>query len=152
MKNENLHPKIAEDATLGWATLGWATLRLVLAFITLLGATITLRAQQAAEPASKESAPDRTAVPVINPGILVKKVPPKYPKQARKQHIEGTVVLRATITKDGTISDLQLVSGHPMLAQAALDAVKKWKYRPYLKDGQAVEVETTITVNFALSR
>jgi len=59
--------------------------------------------------------------------------------------------MRATIAKDGTISDLQLVSGDPLLTQAALDAVKKWKYRPYLKDGQAVDVETQITVNFQLS-
>jgi protein TonB len=82
---------------------------------------------------------------------LIKKVRPKYPKQARKQHVEGTVIMRATIAKDGTISDLQLVSGDPLLTQAALDAVKKWKYRPYLKDGQAVDVETQITVNFQLS-
>ena len=109
-------------------------------------ARITLCAQQSADPAAKEP------VPVITPGKLIRKVSPKYPKQARKQRIEGTVVLRAIITKDGKIGDLQLISGHPMLAQPALDAVKKWKYRPYLKDGQAVEVETQITVNFQLSQ
>jgi periplasmic protein TonB len=83
--------------------------------------------------------------------MLITKVAPKYPKQARKKHIQGTVTLHAVITKQGEISDLQLVSGDPMLAEAAMDAVKGWKYRPYLKDGERVEVETTIQVNFKLS-
>jgi protein TonB len=122
----------------------------------LFSATIPLHSQQSPELPSKELPPDQTepevgTVPAITPGKLIKKVRPKYPKQARKQHVEGTVIMRATIAKDGTISDLQLVSGDPLLTQAALDAVKKWKYRPYLKDGQALDVETQITVNFQLS-
>ena len=125
--------------------------------VAVFCAGMTLCAQQSPDPAPKEPPPiqiDPTVedLPAVTPGKLIKKVPPKYPKQARKKHIEGTVVLRATITKDGNIGDLQLVSGHPMLAQAALDAVKKWKYRPYLKNGQAVDVETEITVNFQLSQ
>ncbi|MGC2479012.1 MAG: energy transducer TonB, partial [Candidatus Sulfotelmatobacter sp.] len=61
------------------------------------------------------------------------------------------VVLRAVIDKQGNIQDLQLVSGHPMLVPAAIEAVKQWRYRPYLLNGQPVEVETTITVIFTLT-
>jgi periplasmic protein TonB len=92
--------------------------------------------------------PDSTGV---NTGLLIKKVNPKYPKKARKQKIEGVVVLKAKITQDGDIVDLSVVSGDPLLVQAAVDAVKQWKYRPYLRDGQPVEVDTEITVNFRLS-
>ena len=59
--------------------------------------------------------------------------------------------LQAVISKQGTIENLQLLSGHPMLARAALEAVKQWRYRPYVLNGEAVEVETDITVNFVLS-
>jgi len=86
----------------------------------------------------------------VNPGLLIKKVNPKYPRKARKQKIQGVVVLKAKITQDGDIVDLSVVSGDPLLVQAAVDAVKQWKYRPYLRDGQPVEVDTEITVNFRL--
>jgi protein TonB len=84
-------------------------------------------------------------------GMLIKKVPPKYPKKARKNHIEGTVVLHAKISKEGEIADLSVISGDPMLTQAALDAVKQWKYRPYLLEDKPVAVETEIRVNFQLA-
>jgi periplasmic protein TonB len=61
------------------------------------------------------------------------------------------VVLKAVISRDGTIENLQVLSGHPMLVRAAVDAVRQWRYRPYLLNGEAVEVETQITVNFVLS-
>jgi protein TonB len=61
------------------------------------------------------------------------------------------VVLQAVIGKDGTIQNLRVVSGHPMLAQAALDAVKQWRYKPYYLNGEPVDVDTTINVNFTLS-
>ena len=83
-------------------------------------------------------------------GLVVKKVPPVYPEAAKKAHIQGEVILRATIGKKGDVENLEIVSGHPQLAPAAIDAVKQWKYRPYMKDGHAVEVETDITVNFTL--
>jgi TonB family protein len=83
-------------------------------------------------------------------GLVVKKVPPVYPEAAKKAHVQGEVVLRATIGKKGDVENLQLVSGSPQLAPAAIEAVKQWKYRPYMKDGHAVEVETDITVNFTL--
>ena len=87
----------------------------------------------------------------VTSGLVIKKVSPKYPNKARKQHIQGTVVLMATISKDGNITDLKMVSGHPMLVDAAITAVKKWKYRPYLLQGHPVEVETQVLVNFTLA-
>ena len=87
----------------------------------------------------------------VTAGLLIKKVVPKYPKQARKKHIEGVVVMAAKISKNGDIVDLSVISGDPLLTQAATDAVKQWKYRPYLLQGQPVEVETQIQVNFQLS-
>ena len=66
--------------------------------------------------------------------------------------IEGTVVLTATISKAGTIENLRVASGPAMLQQAALDAVKEWRYRPYLLNGEPVEVETTVNVVFTLGR
>jgi protein TonB len=84
-------------------------------------------------------------------GLLVRKVPPVYPPLARQARIQGTVLLQAQISKEGNITNLQLISGHPMLAPAAIEAVKQWKYRPYLLNGEPVEVETQIQVNFTLS-
>jgi TonB family protein len=80
--------------------------------------------------------------------LLVKKVPPNYPQMAHDARIQGQVVMRALIDKDGNIADLTLVSGNPMLAPAAIEAVKQWKYKPYLINGQPVKVETQIFVNF----
>jgi len=84
-------------------------------------------------------------------GLLVRKVNPTYPPLARQARIQGTVVLQAQISKDGNIENLQLISGHPMLAPAAIEAVKQWKYRPYLLNGEPVEVETQVQVNFTLA-
>jgi protein TonB len=84
-------------------------------------------------------------------GNLIHRVEPTYPVMAKQARIQGSVVLRATIGKDGSIENLQLLSGHPMLAQAALDAVRQWRYRPYYLNGEAVEVETQVVVNFLLS-
>jgi len=82
--------------------------------------------------------------------LVLKKVPPEYPETAKKAHIQGQVVLRAIIGKDGDVESLQIISGHPQLVPAAIDAVKQWKYRPYLQEGKPVEVETEIDVNFTL--
>jgi protein TonB len=84
--------------------------------------------------------------------LLVDKVLPVYPRVGIAMHLEGTVVLAAIISKAGTIENLHVVSGSPILQQAALDAVKSWRYRPYLLDGQPVEVETTVNVIFTLGR
>jgi protein TonB len=85
-------------------------------------------------------------------GLLINKTPPIYPRIAIEVRSQGTVVLQATISKAGTIENLRVVSGPPMLQQAALDAVKTWRYRPYLLGGEPVEVETTVNVIFTLGR
>lgn len=79
---------------------------------------------------------------------LIHRVEPEYPRTAILINLQGEVRLHAIIARDGTIQSLSVTSGHPMLAQAALDAVRQWRYRPYVLNGQAVEVETFITVNF----
>jgi periplasmic protein TonB len=84
-------------------------------------------------------------------GMLVHKVLPDYPAPARAMRIAGTVEMQATISRVGTIENLRVVSGPPLLRQAALDAVKQWRYRPYLLNGDPVEVETTINVDFRMN-
>ena len=83
---------------------------------------------------------------------LVKKITPAYPALAKSARIQGTVRFTAIIGKDGTIQNLQLVSGHPMLVQSATEAVKQWVYKPTLLNGEPVEVITQIDVNFTLSQ
>ncbi len=87
----------------------------------------------------------------VTRGLLIHKEEPVYPALARAARVQGDVVLSAVIDTNGQIQNLQLVSGHPMLVPAALAAVKQWRYKPYLLNGQPVEVETTITVIFSLS-
>ena len=100
----------------------------------------------------KVAAPQRVRVSQgVIQGNKIRDVRPSYPPLARQARIQGTVVLQAEISKDGTIENLRLISGHPMLAPAAIEAVKQWRYRPYLLNGEAVAVETQITVNFSLS-
>ena len=84
-------------------------------------------------------------------GRLLQKAQPAYPQSAHQARIQGTVVLGAVIASDGTIKELHTVSGQPMLAQAALDAVKQWRYEPYRLCGESVEVNTQITVKFVLA-
>ena len=83
---------------------------------------------------------------------LINQVRPIYPPLAKQARISGVVELSAIIGKDGRVQDLKVVRGHPLLVQAALDAVKNWVYRPTLLNGEPVEVSTTIDVNFTLSQ
>jgi periplasmic protein TonB len=83
--------------------------------------------------------------------FLVKKVNPSYPPEAQKQHVEGTVVVRINIDKNGHVTNVEPVSGHPLLMPAAIDAVKQWKYKPYLLNQTPVEVETTVLLKFVIS-
>lgn len=100
----------------------------------------------------KAATPQRVRVSQgVSQGLLIHKVQPQYPPLARQARIQGTVVLQALIGKDGSIQNLHVVSGHPMLTNAALEAVKEWRYKPYYLNGEPVEVETTINVNFTLS-
>ncbi len=85
----------------------------------------------------------------VTQGALEQKVNPAYPMQARQAHVEGTVVLDAVIAKDGSVRSVKVVSGNPMLTQAAVDAVKRWRYKPSYLNGEAVEAKTQIKIKFA---
>jgi protein TonB len=88
----------------------------------------------------------------VSQGLLIKKAAPSYPANALRMRIEGPVQLLATISKTGDISAVKVLSGDPNLVRAAVDAVKQWKYKPYLLDGSPVEMQTQITVSFKLPR
>src|SRR5713226_9301922 len=105
-----------------------------------------------AVPIPKVATPQRVRVSQgVTQGLLLRKIQPAYPPLARQARIQGSVLLQAEISKEGTIQNLRLISGHPMLAPAAIEAVKQWRYKPYILNGEPVEVETQITVNFTLS-
>jgi len=102
-------------------------------------------------PPPKPQAPQRVTLGgQVEAAKLINKVSPQYPEVAKSAHVTGTVVLRAVISKSGDIQQLQLVSGPPLLAKAAMDAVTQWRYRPTVLNGQPVEVDTTIDVVFSL--
>jgi len=86
----------------------------------------------------------------VSRGLLVKQVQPAYPRGALQLHIEGPVQLMATVSKNGDISEVKVLSGDSQLSHAAVDAVKQWKYKPYLLNGEPVDIQTQITVNFKL--
>jgi protein TonB len=88
----------------------------------------------------------------IATGMLIRQTQPVYPTIAKAARVSGTVVLHATISKNGTIKDMQVVSGSPMLQQAAIDAVRTWRYRPYKLSNEPIEVDTTISVVFSLAK
>ena len=90
-------------------------------------------------------------ISVIANGMLLHRVQPDYPIAAKRIRVQGAVEIVAIISREGTIEHLQVVSGHPMLVRAALDAVKQWRYRPYVLNGDPIEVETMIMVNFSLA-
>jgi protein TonB len=100
--------------------------------------------------AAKPAGPTRISGGVAQ-GNLITKTLPVYPAIAKAARISGTVVLAATISKTGTIENLHVVSGHPMLVNAAMDAVRQWRYKPFLLSGEPTEVETTIQVNFSMN-
>ncbi len=88
----------------------------------------------------------------VSQGLLTKKVQPIYPRNALTMRVEGTVELQATISKTGDISKVKILSGDGLLAKAASDAVKQWKYKPYLLNGEPVEIQTEVTINFKLPK
>jgi protein TonB len=87
----------------------------------------------------------------VTQGMVIRKIEPTYPKLALSARVTGVVLVKAVIGRDGTISELQVVKGHPILVPAAIEAVRPWRYRPYLLNGAPVEVETYITVTFQIS-
>jgi protein TonB len=98
---------------------------------------------------------ERVAGPaIVAPGVadasLIARAEPQYPEQARAQHIQGTVLLDALISESGVVRDVKVISGDSLLAEAAVEAVRQWRYRPYQPDGQPVPFRTQITVRFAL--
>jgi protein TonB len=86
----------------------------------------------------------------VTQGLLTRRVQPSYPRQALQMRISGSVQLQAVISKTGSIESVKVLSGDPILSRAALDAVKQWKYKPYMLDNEPVEIQTQITVNFKL--
>ena len=86
----------------------------------------------------------------VSQGLLIKNVDPVYPALARQMRIQGSVELMANIGKDGSITAVKLLSGDSVLSQAAINAVKQWKYKPYYLDDQPVAIQTQITVKFKL--
>jgi protein TonB len=102
-------------------------------------------------PVVKAATPKKIAISSgVIAGLKIGGVNPTYPPIARAARISGTVVLQATISKQGTIQNLRVISGPPMLTQSALEAVKTWRYKPYDLNGEPVEVETTVNVVFNL--
>jgi TonB family protein len=84
----------------------------------------------------------------VSQGLLIKRVEPKYPQSALALHAQGAVHIEATINKEGSVINPKVLKGDPLLARAALDAVKQWRYKPYYLDGSPVEIQTEITINF----
>jgi len=116
----------------------------------VIGGIVSATSTLAAIP--KLAAPQRVRISQgVTKGLLIHRVEPSYPPLARAARVQGEVILTAIIDTNGAIKNLQLVSGHPMLVPAAISAVQQWRYKPYLLNGQPVEVETTITVIFSLT-
>ena len=95
--------------------------------------------------------PPSTQVEATQPTTVIKSVPPTYPQKAKEQGIQGSVRLHVLIGTDGAVKEASVVSGPPSLTQAAVDAVRQWRYKPYLLNGNLVEVKTTVVVNFNLA-
>jgi protein TonB len=87
----------------------------------------------------------------VSQALLIKRVQPKYPPSALAAHAQGAVQIEATINKEGNVVNLKVLSGDPVLAKAALEAVRQWRYKPYYLDGDPVEIQTQITVNFKVN-
>jgi protein TonB len=118
----------------------------------VIGGIVSATSNLSAVPRFVPATPQRVRISQgVTRGLLIHSVQPPYPVLARAARVQGDVVLRAIIDKNGNIQDLQLVTGHPMLVPSAIEAVKQWRYKPYLLNGNPVEVDTTITVIFALT-
>lgn len=106
----------------------------------------------AVEPPKVETRRSVMRISHVDPAMLVMRVEPKYPTLALQTRTQGEVMLAATIGRDGRIENLHVVSGHPLLIAAAMDAVRQWRYRPFVMNGQTMEVETQIAVRFYLNQ
>ncbi len=119
----------------------------------VIGGIVSSTSSMAAIPKPSLAPPTRMRISQgVTRGLLIAKIEPKYPPLAQQARIQGEVVLTAIISKTGGVENLTLVSGHPMLVPAAFDAVRQWRYRPFLLNGEPVEVETTVTVTFSITQ
>jgi bla regulator protein blaR1 len=115
---------------------------------------ITAKPSRASTQSEATQTPEPVRVPPGKMQELIRKetkVPPQYPEAAKKARLQGKVILEATISKDGDVENLETNSGDTALVSASIDAVKQWKYKPYLVNGKPVEVKTQVTVNFTLA-
>ncbi len=133
-------------ATVACVGLGVVTCGSALALRMEVGAPV---AAVAVQDALAGHGPARVSGGVMAANVLTK-VTPVYPPEAKEAKIEGAVVLKAVIGKDGLVNNLQVVSGPKELRRSALDSVRQWKYKPYLLNGEPMEVETTVTVTYSL--
>jgi len=117
----------------------------------LLAPLVAAPAEMPSFPTTQSSTSPTVLSGAVTQGLLIHKVAPIYPPLAKQARIMGRVVLQAVIGEDGSIQDLRAMSGDPHLVEAAIDAVRQWKYKPYLIDGTPVKVDTQITVNFTLA-
>jgi TonB family protein len=90
--------------------------------------------------------------PSVASGLLMRRIPPVYPSTAQGQHIQGDVVLKVNTDKQGNVTDIEMVSGDPALAPAAIEAVRKWKYHPFALHGVLLPMETLVSVSFTVSK
>lgn len=133
-----------------WAALASCIVLGLAAATTVIALRFDVNAAAADKSASKNSAPTSVSPKTMQDHLLTK-VPPKYPPEAKKARVQGTVVLDAVIGKEGNVENLKVVSGPNELQQSALDAVRQWTYKPYLLNGNPIEVETTIKVIYTLA-
>lgn len=118
----------------------------------VIGGIVSATSNLSAVPKFVPTAPQRVRISQgVTKGLCLHRVDPPYPPLAKVARVQGDVVLQAVIDASGNIQNLQVLSGHPMLVPSALEAVRQWRYKPYLLNGSPVEVETTITVLFRLS-
>ena len=129
-----------------------------LSFLVLLVCSLLAGLAAGAAKAQQPDAPPAKKITRVRQGgnitakMLVHKVQPEYPEEAKKKGIEGTVRLHVIIARDGSVGQVELISGHPLLAQSALDGVRQWKYRVTYLNGDPVEVDTVVDVTFSLNR
>jgi protein TonB len=118
--------------------------------IAAIAALVPRNEAQQALPEAPEKPPHLRVSQGVMERNLTHKVDPTYPEEAKAAHIEGDVILGASVDREGKVSQLKFLSGHPLLVEPAMSAVKQWKYKPFLLNGQPVEVETTIKVQFQM--
>lgn len=136
---------------------GWALRGAMLSACVAIGAAtcasaLALRMDVSAEKNEKAANRVVKVAPGVIAGQVIEHKTPVYPAEAKEKHIEGAVVLKAIISKEGAVENLQILSGPKELCISALDAVREWRYRPYVLNGDPTEVETTITVTYSLEK